>query len=62
VKFASSRLLFKALIDLQIKWSCIVPKAFILFTDAKDEKATGNFGNTVVRSPQRKTKFTHFFS
>ena len=38
------------------KMSCIVCRAFILFVETKDERFT------VVKSPQRKTKFTRFLN
>ena len=42
--------------------SCIVSRAFTLFADARDtcKRFTRVFCNTVVKSPQQKTKVTFF--
>ena len=41
--------------------SCIVSRAFILFTDAKEKGSHVNFCNTVVKSPKRKKKLSCCF-
>ena len=50
------------LINIKMSHKCIVSRAFILVTDAKVKDSHVMDCNTVVKSPQKKPKFTCFFT
>ena len=48
-------------IDTQIKMSCIVSRAFILFTDAKDKRLTCNFFVILMSKVHKERQNLHIF-
>ena len=49
------------LIDTQMKMSCMVSRAFILFTDAKDKRFTCNFFVIMLSKVHKETQNLHVF-